>query len=182
MATMRSRGTTVDGSVSYGQSYSNKHAWATLGLGAIMLLIFIWGLMLQLQTSVAAMLRTGDVTLSFSNFQVFMYIPDMLSGKYPLGFAMAVFLAFAIECAYFAAIWFFDKSIHAIASSGWFMVRFWVVGLLLCVIYNMVSDYSIGTLGSGNWGHLAFALLMTFVESFFGLLGVELIKMGWRMS
>ena len=181
MATMRSsRGTVVEGSVSY--AHSTRHAWAALILGVVLLIIFIWGLMLQLQTSIAAILKTGEVTVSFSNFEVFMYIPNMFLGKYPLGFAMAVFLAFAIECAYFVAIWFFDRSIHAIAQSGWFMVRFWCVGLLLCVIYNMVSDYSIGVLGSGPWGHLAFALLMTFVESFFGLLGVEFIRMGWRMS
>ena len=138
--------------------------------------------MLQLQTSVAALLQTGEVTLSFSNFEVLMYIPNMLTGKYPLGFAMAVFLAYAIECGYFTAIIFFERSIHAVMSSGWFMVRFWLVGLLLCVVYNMVSDYSVGTLGSGPWGHIAFALLMTFVESFFGIVGVELIIRGWRLA
>lgn len=171
---------TVEGSAR--TVHSNKHAWAALGLGVVLVLIFVWGLMLQLQTSVAAMLQTGEVTLSFSNFEVLMYIPNMLNGKYTLGFAMAVFLAYAIEAAYFTAIIFFDRSIHAIASSGWFMVRFWIVGLFLCVLYNVVSDYSVGTLGSGWPGHLAFALLMTFVESFFGILGVELIMMGWRMA
>lgn len=162
--------------------HSNKHAWLSLGLGVVMVIIFVWGLMLQLQTSVAAILRTGDITLSFSNFEVFMYIPDMLTGKYPLGFAMAVFLAFAIECAYFTAIIFFERSINAVYGSGWFMVRVYLVGISLCVLYNIVSDYSVGTLGSGPWGHLAFALLMTFVESFFGIVGMDLIIKGWKMA
>jgi hypothetical protein len=180
MAGVNSRGGTVEGSIT--RVATTKHAWLSIGLGVVMVLIFVWGLMLQLQTSVAALVGSGQVTLSFSNFEVFTYIPDMLSGKVPLGFAMAVFLAFAIECAYFTAIIFFERAIYAVAGSGWFMVRFFFVGILLCVLYNMVSDYSVGTLGSGGWGHLAFALLMTFVESFFGIVGVDLIMKGWKLA
>ena len=106
----------------------------------------------------------------------------MLHGQYSLGFAMAVFLAYSIEAAYFTAIIFLDIAIAMISHSGQIHLRIFIAGVLLCVIYNLVSDYNLGSLGSGWLGHLAFSLLVSFVEAFFGVLGVGLIMKGWKMA
>jgi len=160
-----------------------KHAWLALIWGVVLVVLFVWGLMLQIQTSEGMLLNDrSTVTLSFSNIDVLAQIPNMLQGQYTLGFAMAVFLAYSIEAGYFLAIVFFEIARNAVGHSGALMERVFIGGILLCVAYNLISDYSLGTLGSGWLGHLAFSLLVTFVESFFGIVGVDLIMKGWKMA
>ena len=161
----------------------SKHAWLSILWGVVLVVLFIWGLMLQIQTSEGMLLHDQSaVTLSFSNIDVLMQIPNMLQRQYTLGFAMAVFLAYSIEAGYFLAIVFFERSRNAVTHSGHMMERLFVGGVLACVAYNLISDYNLGTLGSGWFGHLAFSLLVSFVEAFFGIVGVDLIMKGWKLA
>lgn len=161
---------------------NNHHPIFAIVLGIGMVFIFLWGLMLQIQTSEAMLLGQSSVVVSFSNWGILSQIPDMISNKYAFGTAMAVFLAWAIEFAYFTALIFHEKSKSVVGASGAVHVKCWDVGILLCVIYNMISDFNCGTLGSGFFGHLSFSLLMTFVEAFFGIIGVALIVKGWKSA
>ncbi len=178
MAGENAYGPTVDSTASYKRH--SHHPLFRVSLGLLMLLIFFWGLLLQIQTSENMLLGQGSVSVSFSNWSVLMQIPTMFTGHYPFEMAMAVFLAYAIEAAYFAALIFHEMGRHAARASGILMEKFYMVGIMLCVLYNMVSDYNCGSLGSGTFGHIAFSLLMTFVEAFFGVVGVALIMRGYR--
>jgi hypothetical protein len=158
------------------------HPILAIGFGIAMVALFLWGLLIQIQTSEAMLQGMSNVNISFSNWYVLMQIPNMFVNQYSFEYAMSVFLAWSIECAYFAAIVFFDKCRSAVSQSGAFMEKIFMIGIGLCVLYNFVSDYSCGSIGSGIWGHVAFSMLASFVEAFFGVVGIALIMSGWRRA
>ncbi len=159
---------------------SRQHPVLRMSLGIVLILMFIWGLLLQIQTSEAFLLGQGNVEISFSNWHVLTQIYDVMTGTYTSSMAMAIFLAYSIEAAYFTALIFYEMSRTAVRASGVLMERLYMIGILLCVIYNMTSDYTCGTIGSGIFGHVAFSLLATFVEAFFGVIGITLLLRGWK--
>lgn len=172
---------TVEGSTRVYRSGSGHPVLAII-FGCAMVLLFVWGLLLQIQTSEAMLQGATNINISFSNWDILMQIPNMFANQYSFGYAMSVFLAWSIECAYFAAVVFFDKCRFAASHNGALMEKAFMIGIGLCVFYNFVSDYNCGTIGSGFWGHLAFSLLVSFVEAFFGVVGIALIMAGWRRA
>jgi hypothetical protein len=172
---------TVEGSARVYRSGSG-HPILAIIFGSLMALLFVWGLLLQIQTSEAMLQGQTNVSISFSNWNMLMQIPNMFVNQYPFSDAMSVFLAWSIECAYFAAVVFFDKCRFAASHNGPLMEKAFMIGIGLCVLYNGVSDFNCGVIGSGWWGHAAFALLVSFVEAFFGVVGIALLMAGWRRA
>lgn len=174
--------TTVDGSVagSY-HGHNPVYGWACIGLGLAGFAFSLLILVTQIQTSQAFILHGGQVELFKPNWGILWQPVDLMTGQLTTDEAIAVVTSWVAELIYLMSVVGGTVVLITLRSAG----RVWgsIFGFLVLVIiiYNSVSDFRYGgTLGSGNWGHFAFMLLMFFGTGFLWVLSSNFIIGGYR--
>lgn len=154
--------------------------YIVVGIG--FLVFFIVCFLAQIQTSEAFITGGGAVDIFRPNWWIFLQVPNLLLGNLSPIEAKAAIWGWGIELMFIGVVVGFDIMEDSIKPSGkilTFVFGAFTVGIL---IYNFIADFNYGTLGTGFWGQVGFAVMVTFVALFFGVVGTHLVMHGWKKT
>lgn len=164
-------------------SKMKKHLPVIYLIGATpFLIIFLIGFMFQIQTNEANILGGGPVDLYHPNWGVLIQLPMLLAGKLDAVTAKAAFWGWFVETLMLGAVIGLVEMRNAVGVAGKIILLIFDVSTVVIIGYNMISDYSYGTIGTGGWGQFGFAFGMSFAVAFFGIIGVWFISLGWHKT
>ncbi|HEY4385923.1 MAG TPA: hypothetical protein VGN34_15810 [Ktedonobacteraceae bacterium] len=133
--------------------------------------------LLQIQTSEAFILK-GDMVSFSPNWNILMQPIDLLQGKLSASMAKATMWGWGNELVFLICIIGYEMAHDAVTASNR-RLAFWLRnGMIAIVVFDGYTDFSYGTLASGIWGQIAFALITSFIVMFFGIVGLRLIEAG----
>jgi hypothetical protein len=177
----RSKSRTISGSsapTSVGQSGHPAHFIIVVALGFIAL--FLVALMMQIQTNEAFITHAGQVNIYQPDWSILMQIPNLVLGNLKPSEAAATIFGYGIELIYLGFIIGYELLHESVERSGQFMAGLFKTLSWVIVLFNGWTDYNYGSLGGGFWGHLGFALVVSFIVGFFGTIGLYLLEVGWK--
>jgi hypothetical protein len=151
-----------------------------MAVGAGFLALFVVGLITQITTNEAFITASGQVNIFKPNWQILLQIPNLVTGNASPSDAMATIFGWGIELIYLGFIVGYELMHESVYQTGQFMGGLFRTASWGIVLFNGWTDYNYGTLGSGIGGHLAFALMMSFVVGFFGTVGLFFIRYAWN--
>lgn len=144
-------------------------------LGFVCLFFWILATMFEIQTSEAFIL--GLPVSSFSPaWGIFMQPIDYINGGLSPIMAKAMMWGWGVEIIYLVCVIAFTVIYEVMGRSHSWVARAFGTGAIAIIILNAWSNFQYGTLPSGFWGQVGFALITAFVTAFFGIAGVRLIE------
>ena len=156
-----------------------------IAVGCLLIAFFVIVFITQITTNEAWIQGQASVNVFQPNFWVFLQ-PFLLFYHPIFGVTLgsvspaAVIFGWGIEVVYLAFSVVGFELIHSSAhAAGIVLGILFELGALICVGINWGTDYAYGTLGSGDWGHFAFACMTAFIVGYFGNIGWFLIRYGW---
>jgi hypothetical protein len=148
-------------------------------VGIAFVALFVIGIMAQLQTNEAYITNGGVVNVYSPNWSILWQPIALFTGGLTSAEAAATIFGWGIELIYLGLIVGYEMMKHAASWSGQMMTRVFVSICIGIVLFNGYTDYKFGTLGGGEWGHLAFAIVTSFIVGFFGTVGMYFIEYAW---
>jgi hypothetical protein len=162
---------------------SSAHpSWFILGVGLGFLALFLVGFMTQIGTNEAFITNAGQVNIFKPNWMILLQIPNLVMGNASPSDAMATVFGWGIELIYLGFIVGYELMHNAVDQTGQFMGGLFRTASWGIVLFNGWTDYNYGTLGSGIGGHLAFALMQSFIVGFFATVGLFFIRFAWNQA
>ncbi len=160
-----------------------RHSPWMYGVGGLGFLMFWFlALMMQVQTSEAMLIGGPQVNIFHPNWAIFMQIPDLFRGRLPQDEAKAAMFAWGSEWVLLGCFLGWEEMRSAVAGTGKFLAGcFEFIGLAI-LAYNFISDFNYGTLGSGWWGQVGFAVLVSFMTMFFAAIGSWFLRLAWHKT
>ena len=140
-----------------------------IGLGVLLILIFLLALMLQVQTSEAFLLNSSAVGLS-ANWAILKQPFELAQGILSLNMAKAVMWGWGIESIYLVCV------LGEVSIPRW--RGLFITGAFGLVMFDFWTDFNYGSLPSGMGGQFGFALVTAFIVAFFGAVGLDMIFRG----
>jgi hypothetical protein len=185
--TRRSSNTTISGSGKLTPATSSAsvpqrgghHPLFVIAVGVGFLILFLIALLAQIQTNEAFITHHGSVDVFHPNWQILFQLPLLAGSQLSSGEAAAAIFGWSIELIYLGFIVGYEIVMEAAHISGRFMGGLFKTGAWVIVCFNWWTDFNYGTIGSGTFGHIAFACAMSFIVGFFGTIGIFLIRYGW---
>lgn len=151
-------------------------------VGVLFLALFAVGLMTQIQTNEAFITHVGQVNVYKPDWSILLQVPNLALGNLSTEDAAATIFGWGIEAIYLGFIIGVEILHQSVQRSGKTMAGIFKTLSWVIVLFNMWTDYLYGSLGSGFWGHFAFALITSFIVGFFGTVGLFLIEYGWKKA
>ena len=152
-------------------------------VGVLFLILFIIGLMMQVETNEAFITHGEQVSIYKPNWDILMQIPNLLLGNMSnAAEAQAAIFGWMIELIYLGFVVGYELLQESASRSGQFMGQLFKVLSWAIVLFNAWTDGNYGTLGGGIWGHIGFSVAMSFIVGFFGTIGISLIGAGWKRA
>jgi hypothetical protein len=136
-------------------------------LGLVLVGFFFIGLILQIQTSEAFILRGPMVGLT-PNWSTLLQPYLLAKGEPSPQMAMAVMWGWGIELTYLVVV--VGGATIKGSANKWFKSCAWAL-----VAFNFWADFNYGSLPSGWGGNVGFAAITSFTVAFFGAYGLKLI-------
>jgi hypothetical protein len=150
-------------------------------LGLVITAFFLVTVVLQIQTNEAWV--TGATQASVSAFHpewaVLLQPVTFVQGKMSTTEAIATMIGWGIELVNLVCIVAYDIAHHAVESSNKHISGWWKTIVLLIMAFNIYTDYRFGQVASGFWGQIAFAIIVTVVVFFFGIIGPRFVEHGF---
>lgn len=166
-----------------GGGYSGHHPGLLVAVGLLFLIVFVIGLMTQIETNEAFITHAGAVNVYQPDWGVFMQLPNLIGGTTSSSAeAAAAMFGWGIELIYLGFIVGYELVQNAVWRSGRVMAGIFRTLSWGIVIFNGWTDFHYGTFGTGWGGHLAFALITSFIVGYFGTVGWGLVEQGWMAS
>lgn len=165
-----------------GGGYGGHHPGLLVAVGLLFLIVFIIGLMTQIETNEAFITNAGAVNVYQPDWGVFMQLPNLIGGNSSSAEAAATIFGWGIELMYLGFIVGYELVQNAVWRSGRTMAGIFRTLSWGIVFFNGWTDFHYGTFGTGWGGHLAFALVTSFIVGYFGTIGWGLIEQGWMAS
>lgn len=151
-------------------------AWY-IGLGLGLLAFHIVVTLFQIQTSEAFILGGGSVSI-IPNWSILMQPLNLLQGHISQEMAKAAVWGWGSELIFLVCTSAYEICHESIKASNRALAPWFKTGAIAITALNAYSDFMFGTLSSGPWGQLAFAIAGAFGVAFFGLWSVRLIGHG----
>ena len=120
--------------------------------------------------------------LPISDWSILWQIPNLVVGNDSASEAAATIFGWGIELVYLGFIVGYELLHDSVQRSGQFMGGLFRTLSWVIVLFNGWTDYNYGSLGGGQWGHLGFAFVTSFIVGFFGTIGMYLLEIGWRRA
>src|SRR5579859_6752362 len=155
---------------------------ACLLLGAVLVLFWLLASLLQIQTSEAFILH-GPVVSFVPNWGIVHQPVDLVGGSLSPDLAKAVMWGYGIELIYLVCVVGYEVAHESVEASNQHLASVFRTGAIALIAFDAYTDFQYGSLASGFWGQVAFALVMAFIVAFFGVVGLRLIEHGlseWR--
>ncbi len=149
-------------------------------VGLLLLLFFIIGSILHIMTSEAFFLAGKGIGLLSANWQILLQPAELATGTLPGGMEMqkAVMWGWGIELVFLICIVGHDKLHKNVRSSSRLMAKLFRAGTVVLVFFDAWTDFNYGSVASGYWGQIAFALINAFIVFYFGTGGFHLVSEG----
>jgi hypothetical protein len=148
-------------------------------LGIVLLIFFVGGSLLHVQTS-EAFFSGGNPVSILPDFGILSQ-PFQLFGigeKLTPRMAGAVMWGWGIELTFLICVVGYEVAHDAVAASSQKMASFFRTGAIALVIFDGYADFNYGNIASGPWGQLGFTLMTGFAVCFFGTIGLRFIESG----
>lgn len=163
-----------------GAGRKDKNPAPIMGLGAVLMCFWFMCSLIEIEATESWIVPN---TINFKpNWDILMQIPQLITGKgLDTAHAQAAFLGWGVEMVTLVIIIGFDIAAESIAHANKDLVDIFKTGMVIIAIFNLITNLQFGTLGNGFFGHLAFALVLSFVSWFFGLVGFRFIEHGIKI-
>ena len=151
-------------------------------VGLALLAFWVLASVLQIQTSEAFILKGPAVTFA-PNWDILRQPFDLMGGHLKAEMAKASMWGWGIELIYLVCIVGYEVAHESIKASNRHLASWFRTGVIALIAFDAYTDFQYGSLASGFWGQVAFALVTAFIVAFFGVIGVRLIEHGlseWR--
>lgn len=180
--TRRRGGAVAVAANSGGHHASTSRLKIIVGVG--MIALFLVAFMTQIQTNEASILHSGQVEIYRPNWAILAQIPVLLFGGASPQEAMATIVGWGIELLYLGCVVGFDNMHDSAGQGGWIMARVFLLVSIGLALFNWWNDFNYGTIGviDGQWGHIIFACMTSFISGYFGTIGLHLIERGWNQA
>ncbi len=155
---------------------------ACLLIGLALVLFWLLASLLQIQTSEAFILH-GPVVSFVPNWGILHQPLDLVGGHLTPDLAKAVMWGYGIELIYLVCVVGYEVAHESVKASNRHLASWFRTGATALIAFDAYTDFQYGSLASGFWGQVAFALVMAFIVAFFGVVGLRLIEhglSGWR--
>lgn len=146
-------------------------------LGVILLVFFVLGSILHIQTSEAFFLNGHIVGLA-PNLQILLQPVLFVEGKLAPIMAETVMWGWGIELVFLICVVGFEVAHESVRTGSQSMARVFRTGMIVLILFDGYSDFMYGNVASGFWGQLAFAAITSFIVFFFGTIGFRFIEQG----
>ena len=147
-------------------------------LGGFVTLLSIGASCLQIATSEAFMMNGAPVSLK-PDFAILWQVPEFFQGTIDPNLVPAFMWGFGVEAIFLICVLGFDLAHGTIKANNSVLARVFLFGMIGCIALNGWSDFKYGVaIRSGTWGHIAFALITSFMVAFFGIVGVKFLERG----
>lgn len=156
-------------------SHKGASPIAFVAVGLLALIFWAYVSLLQIQTSEAFVLG-GSTTGLVPNFNVLHQIPDFVQGHLDATMVKAVIWGWGVEILFLIAIVGYDHAHGSVKSNNQTLGTIFSTGIWLIILYNFVSDFKYGQIGTGFWGQFGFAMIATFVVAFLGVIGIRFLE------
>ena|SRR6185312_5374105 len=152
-----------------------------LGLGVICGLLFVFGLVMQLETTEAFLLGTGQVSIGNPNWGILWQPIELAQGQLSADLAAACFVAFLVEVVYCLVMFGGEILMETIEHGNKIFSRWFKLLAIVMVVGNGVFDYNYGAVPRfGTWGHILFAACVAFAVGVCGLACVACFLKSWK--
>jgi len=165
------------GERSQGSKFDHRDTGAVLEgvVGIGLLALFLYCLLMQIQTTEAAMLGQQSLTTFMPNWQIFMQLKDLFSSRMTIAMAQAILVGWFIELFYLAAAFNHRKAVLSVKNSHEFITKGHDIVTIGILVINAYTDYNYG-LGSNNiGGQILFATIMTLGTAIGGNVGLKFL-------
>lgn len=153
-----------------------KHPVISVILGACLIIFGGSLILLDVQSSEAFITHT-TVTVYHNSWNTLRQPWDLVSGVVTdPNTAIAIIWGWGGEFLYFLCLIGWEVFGSAFGLHNPKLANFFKYGALVAVGFNVVSNFFYGSLPSGLWGQLAFAVITSFGSGFFPLVGTYLIE------
>lgn len=146
-------------------------------VGLALLLFWVLASLLQIQTSEAFILR-GPVVSFVPNWGILTQPVALVQGHLTPDAAKAVMWGWGIELIYLVCIVGYEVAHEGLRSSNHRLASWFRSGAVALIAFDAYTDFQYGSLASGFWGQVAFALVTSFIVAFFGIVGFRLVEHG----
>ena len=146
-------------------------------VGLALLLFWVLASLLQIQTREAFILRGPAVTF-VPNWGILTQPVSLVQGHLTTEMAKAVMWGWGIELIYLVCIVGYEVAHEGVRSSNHRLASWFRTGAVALIAFDAYTDFQYGTLASGFWGQVAFALVTSFIVAFFGIVGFRLVEHG----
>ena len=146
-------------------------------VGLALLVFWVLASVLQIQTSEAFILKGPAVTLA-PNWGILRQPFDLLQGHLSTNLAKATMWGWGIELIYLVCILGYEVAHESVKSSNRHLASWFRTGVIALIAFDAYTDFQYGSLASGFWGQVAFALVTSFIVAFFGIVGFRLVEHG----
>jgi hypothetical protein len=146
-------------------------------VGLALLVFWVLASLLQIQTSEAFLLK-GPVVTFVPNWGILKQPIDLVQGHLTTDLAKATMWGWGIELIYLVCIVGYEVAHESVKASNRHLASWFRTGVVALIAFDAYTDFQYGTLASGFWGQVAFALVTAFIVAFFGIVGVRLIEHG----
>src|SRR5690348_419650 len=141
---------------------------ACLLVGGALIAFWLLASLLQIQTSEAFILK-GPVVSFVPNWGILTQPADLIGGQLSPDVAKAVMWGWGIELIYLVCVVGYEVAHESVRASNQRLALWFRTGAKALIIFDAYTDFQYGSLASGFWGQIAFALVMAFIVAFFGV-------------
>jgi hypothetical protein len=160
--------------------HKGKNPAPLIGLGFVLMIFWFMCSLIEIEATEAWIVPN---TVHFiPNWDILLQIPQLVTGKgLDTTHAQAAFLGWGVELVTLVVILGYDIAADSISHANSNLVDTFKTGLILIIIFNLITNFTYGSLGSGILGHLVFTVVLSFVSWFFGLIGFRFVEHGFRI-
>lgn len=146
-------------------------------VGAALILFWVLASMLQIQTSEAFILK-GPVVTFVPDWGILVQPVALVLGHLSPELVKATMWGWGIELIYLVCIVGYEVAHESVRASNQHLASWFRTGAVALISFDAYTDFQYGSLASGLWGQLAFALVTAFIVAFFGVVGFRLLEHG----
>jgi hypothetical protein len=156
-----------------------------IGIGIAFLIFWLVCLMTQISTNEAWINAAGSIDVYRPNWSVFLQIPMLILGQIPADQTNGVVFAWGVELIFLAITIAGIELIHSsVHQSGRILGIIFEIVAFGASCFNWYTDFLYGSVGSQQLhgqdiGHAFFAFMTSIVVAYFGVIGWNLVKVGW---
>src|SRR5215467_6749340 len=128
-------------------------------VGAALVIFWVLASILQIQTSEAFILK-GPVVSFIPNWGILHQPFDLIGGHATPDLAKAIMWGYGIELIYLVCIVGYEVAHESVKASNRHLASWFRTGAVALIAFDAYTDFKYGSLASGFWGQVAFALVL----------------------